>query len=108
MAEQAKHTPGPWTESDGDINAMDRKIVIGQVETHDTGAVIAEANARLIAAAPDLLEEATYVANLIEGEPGHESCLVCGECEDRPDNWHQGWCPVPRCQTAIRKAKGED
>lgn len=50
--EQTKHTPGPWTASkDGYIDAPDGALV-AKIHTEGQGA---DYDARLIAAAPDLL-----------------------------------------------------
>jgi hypothetical protein len=55
------HTPGPWTVFNGHIHAGGFEYL----PTHRSGApdTVWEANARLIAAAPDLLEAARYGAN---------------------------------------------
>ena len=62
----AEHTPGPWTiGEDADINIMGEVVSIsildsngdsvGEADARDLGRSEAVANARLIAAAPDLL-----------------------------------------------------
>lgn len=79
----AKHTPGPWitNEADHDAPYQDIKIKAGKHHTvctvwiddapvHDFNA-LQEANARLIAAAPDLLEAAKQVLAWYEAEDGH-------------------------------------
>lgn len=81
MSEQAKHTPGPWADGGWDnfdpdelapvrvIQAPTRTIlafVFTEASTWDEADADAEcvANARLIAAAPELLEALkAYVAN---------------------------------------------
>ena len=51
-----EHTPGPWTtDSAGLVTAGPRRLHIAQAATTGMGHA-AEANARLLAAAPDLLE----------------------------------------------------
>ena len=61
----SKHTPGPWTMEpfvDGcyDVNSPDT----GDLVAHE---IASEADARLIAAAPDLLEALRMVLNVSEG-----------------------------------------
>jgi len=57
-----KHTPGPWAivTGQGWRNAAIRPIVMGQQSQHTLARILpnddCEANARLIAAAPELLE----------------------------------------------------
>lgn len=54
-----KHTPGPWNIAAGAyVETEDGKTIADVWEDEDTGKVMEEtqANARLIAAAPDLLE----------------------------------------------------
>lgn len=67
----AAHTPGPWafrpSESDSNLfQVLDAQgVVIGFVFRGDRAATraVCEANARLIAAAPDLLQELRNIAN---------------------------------------------
>lgn len=64
----AEHTPGPWRVSDGDElwvtgpNLNDNVICDLQPRDADCYTEEDEANARLIAAAPDLLTAAIYAA----------------------------------------------
>ena len=88
MTDQAKHTPGPWTiDKHGIITGGAYQCTsVGAVCTWQaenrakagtaimdgwTGEMLAEAtaNARLIAAAPDLLEAATRGLAVLENEP---------------------------------------
>lgn len=77
--EQGKHTPGPWREGEGGM--LSRLNVwagaayqIAQVKRFPAADVVrqiradaeAEANARLIAAAPELLEMLTRCVKLLE------------------------------------------
>jgi hypothetical protein len=66
MATDAKHTPAPWRVEEGEITAADGQTVIGQLYGADDFPCLddvdrdgvdeeSHANARLIAAAPDLL-----------------------------------------------------
>lgn len=66
------HTPGPWGIFDGDhetdvyVYAVDRDAMVAQVRGDD--GLNYEANARLIAAAPDLLEAAIAAVPELRGE----------------------------------------
>ena len=54
---ESKHTPGPWAKIGASIvNAENRNTVAFAVE-RDGDSATQDANARLIAAAPDLLRE---------------------------------------------------
>jgi hypothetical protein len=73
MAEQTKHTPGPWMAwLDEDTNKFsvyrDRGRGVGEwvAEVHGTKGCF-QANARLIAAAPDLLSELQALVNAVDG-----------------------------------------
>jgi len=89
---EAKHTPGPWVEFDGDIcPANDIANVVIATLYQDTS----DADARLIAAAPDLLEaledmlvQADFAASVRGGE-GHMKYAMA------------------KARAAIAKAKGE-
>lgn len=80
MAERAEHTPGPWgigavhaSEDDIDIYSEDGVVVaraVGSRDDPDQGSEEAWANAKLIAAAPDLL--AALRALLPAGTTMHE------------------------------------
>ena len=62
----AKHTPGPWHIDGRDVCAWDGKIetTICECYAHiSIGRYNAEDNARLIAAAPDLLSAIELIAN---------------------------------------------
>jgi len=59
----AKHTPGPWRdETRADL--PDHRIVVGEGSSYQlvAGLVVGEDNARLIAAAPELLEFTRQIA----------------------------------------------
>lgn len=85
---QHKHTPGPWNVSDGANgewqvtapDALDPKgedwsiaMTFGSVG-HEGGNVESDANARMIVAAPDLLEAAEL---LEKAEDAHANCSEC-------------------------------
>ncbi|HGP0655564.1 TPA: hypothetical protein ACKP0Q_000751 [Stenotrophomonas maltophilia] len=66
----SKHTPGPWSHSKGerhnffyiDSPSGDVVYVTGSLQPDHV-----EANARLIAAAPELLAELEMLSNIVEG-----------------------------------------
>ena len=71
----SKHTPGPWrvvdSWNDHMVEGQNGEEIIWQDGPHNTPA-IKEANARLIAAAPDLLEALVMVLddpNALDGRP---------------------------------------
>ena len=88
----AKHTSGPWSTANGFVyDAAGRAVA--QIMEHYPETYV-EANARLMAAAPDLLE-----ANL--------ACLAaCVECAGNLD-YDCTRPPCPQVRAAIAKARGE-
>ena len=65
------HTPGPWrVESDGTTVAMGGQAVIVAPAPDGATRETEKANARLIAAAPDLLEAVAFTIAALE-QPGH-------------------------------------
>ena len=94
---ETKHTPGPWCLSDESpmIIEDECKVIVGSASTYPNsgyfpGQKEAEANARLIAAAPELLEalEKALDDSACDGDQ-------CGT------EWHE------LARAAIAKAKGE-
>ena len=65
---ETKHTPGPWVAENSSVIGPDNKIICGCIrgsidrKSHEEDC----ATARLIAAAPDLLELATALLSAIE------------------------------------------
>lgn len=109
-----KHTPGPWEVIEKDQPACIRVYQEGCPGDHP---YICEMlfgvhrkpkgnfeqrihNARLIAAAPDLL---AACKRLVAFEKGDGSCLLCGARERCSDT-----CSVGKAQSAIAKAEGAD
>ena len=89
----AKHTPGPWVVIDGTAiwsKSFQTNTAIAKVNRRidDT----TRANARLMAAAPDLLEALQELA---------EMCDQCDSWQSFPD------APVQKAYAAIGKATGE-
>lgn len=107
MTTQAKHTPGPWEI--GSINKRDKNLwwaavftpkSTGKFHTPRAGEALGvdreecEGNARLIAAAPDLLEALRALAECVEGYR-QTGCLGA---------WDK---PLGEARAAIAKAEGE-
>lgn len=81
----SKHTPGPWTVRghaiEHDFPETDETMVVGYVEDNGPSGPEAAANARLIAAAPDLLAalESFELYPLIAGIEGHHATSNCND-----------------------------
>jgi hypothetical protein len=93
-----KHTPGPWYYTNEGLNAMGivekdgTNIMHMHTLQNSTASRHMEANVRLIAAAPELLEAAEYVSKLLE-----YFVVKSEHCE----------LTIDRLHAAIAKAKGE-
>ena len=75
------HTPGPWTNDNGRIYANGAMLADCDTPGHETEHQL-DANARLIAAAPDLLAERDRLKAQVEElrgalERAHEWCPLC-------------------------------
>jgi len=99
----SEHTPGPWRVEPGretrvgaDIVIVSRNGLVAIACTIHEGAVNAEANARLIAAAPEMLA-ALEAAEALLNE--HEHCL-------REDCTNPGCVVYRQARAAIAKARG--
>ena len=98
MSENMKHTPGPWSmepRKDGMgywIDSVDGTIC--QV-MHDEKA---EADARLISAAPELLQALRMVMNVMPAEPPAAGKLIGAE--------RRHYDAIMAAKKAIRKAEG--
>ena len=78
MSEQ--HTPGPWrVENDEIVSSSQRMGASVAFVTARVGSRTFNADSRLIAAAPDLLEIAKMIAE--SGEP----CFICSTAPHRSD-----------------------
>ncbi len=66
----AQHTPGPWRKQNNYIMAlvMGRECAIASIDPTDIPDSQVEANARLIAAAPDLLVACNMAAERLLGQ----------------------------------------
>ena len=85
--EETKHAPAPWAYTEGSSPHYQ-----GQVYREDNGHTVAVtyhdedgANARLIAAAPDLLAALQYLGAAIEN----------GDPQDIADAWHHAQALIP-------------
>jgi hypothetical protein len=84
-----QHTPGQWLASAGQVHDAHGSL-IAVVMAHDTP--VGAANARLIAAAPELLE-----------------ALLAFDAVDRFSLWHQNYAPaIEKARAAMAKAIGAD
>lgn len=89
-----EHTPGPW-DRDG-LHIKTTRGVIAHCPVPKNGGVFdCQANARLIAAAPDLLAVAKQAL---------KSMTICGIVQD--GDMHQNDPVIPALRAAIAKATG--
>lgn len=97
MSETAKHTAGPWKWDGGGYVDAARECIAG---INAIGSPCkSEANARLIAAAPDLLAACEAVV-----EDGYETC---GPNDDWPLSFVCEKKVINQLQAAIAKATGD-
>lgn len=66
-----KHTPGPWVTYDDDITQViasdkDRTLRMGCIFHDSKNLDVVQANARLIAAAPEMLEALVYLLKVTD------------------------------------------
>lgn len=100
----SKHTPGPWFEhregfSTVYIEARIGGGVIQEVAAcgpTEAGSEQQSANARLISAAPDLLEALEDMVSLVKSR-----------CYPQPDKPSSDWGRAEAAELIIKKAKGE-
>lgn len=93
----AKHTPGPWKSAiwDKRINIYDgqnRVTPFAWVDNDDVDPREASANARLICAAPDLLESVAALLPIVESlddgdGDGLPSCVVAARAALKRAGW---------------------
>lgn len=96
---QAQHTPGPWQFRDGGIETLNYHP-IARINDDPAFKVQMEANARLIAAAPELLEAAEQ--SLI-----HLEVMVLPYAKDK-DEISSVKDVIEICKAAIAKARGQE
>lgn len=105
VSEPVKHTPGPWEIVMHGIHPV---IFAGDKAVADV-AVFGDDNARLIAAAPDLLAALENVLSDIESlQCNSEGVAGLHKNGDIADwNWlEQGWLSTDHLKEALLKAKG--
>jgi hypothetical protein len=98
-----KHTPGPWNRIKGDRNVYSAAGTVCKTPAILGGGYAAtnwEANARLIAAAPNLLEALEYAM------PYLEACVPNPRNGQNADGSIDVNC-VDRARAAIARAKGD-
>lgn len=104
MTEKAKHTPGPWHSNHGTAvwgkTGCRGKNAISIIANTMTGSSDGsdEANARLIAASPELLEAARATDRAAEHHP------YCKAMKDRVDTGNNCTCFLGKIRAAIAKA----
>ena len=86
----SEHTPGPWTNPEGSVsifcNYEDRPNISKVTDVHGTlGAEASVANARLIAAAPELLEALKTAISIMQDYDIDEA--LAGEFDIFTDAW---------------------
>lgn len=94
----AQHTPGPWAVCDDYINVHAPETDIAITDTNSWCAPdhdIQEANAKLIAAAPELLAALERLLGCMSLRKGHP----------RFDEQHAAWM---QAEAILAKAKGEE
>ena len=104
----AKHTPGPWFQHHSDLSV---RVCDGAHEAEDGCKQIAEAeiigydrevsvaNARLIAAAPELLAALEYLRFTTQ-----EGWITP---EDKPTDWQLAWQAACKSSKSPRSTEGE-
>lgn len=108
----SKHTPGPWKVLRDAVfhveTAYADQEYSGNICTVYEGTgmpkVMAEANARLLAAAPEMLEALKELAARFEvqgAKPNKDWPCLCNECVDSKDDT----CRHTRARAAIAKAE---
>ena len=101
---KTKHTPGPWkVEEDGFIRVGTKTIgLIGNAYYHPDDFPERNANARMMAAAPDMLE------TLLLAEIALHTAAVLSELNGDSQANAEFLIVAEDCRKAIAKAKGED
>lgn len=111
-----KFTPGPWrvrTGTFGDVvDANNAAVAIAQVRNDDagnyvngSGQPVRQANARLIAAAPELYEALEVILEEPHGCPFCDSGIL--RTPNNPAKSHTENCGYYRARLALAKARGE-
>ena len=132
----SKHTPGPWKHETYDTDQRGTGVIWSQRQdwepgmlTSPNGKVVAEvkyssdphrpwrgsegdefeANARLISAAPAMVDALrAVVAGTTGNNQGEDDEPRCLYCSARGDDKHQEYCFMPAVEAAIAKAEGRE
>jgi hypothetical protein len=119
MENKIKHTPGPWYSKDGDITAYKPSLIEGRgnrivriadyrsyeaLQSKEVGYDEIKANARLIAAAPELLDALENVLDAFIHVPGDTEGNKARTTAARIIGSPNGL--LARAREAIEKAKG--
>ena len=96
---EAQHTPGPWRVEQA--HDLWLEIIAGEgLRSSMIADCVRKRNARLIAAAPDLLEALEEVVRVFDSNPS-SICDTVWVTGDAPETLYD------HCRAAIAKAKGE-
>jgi len=100
---KVKHTPGPWIVDGVDITTEGSKdfVTVAIVETSKPVEVV-HANARIIAAAPELLEALKLAHSLLENMLEQEEYEVSSEVGEAIENIQE------TIMNALAKAEGRE
>tara|TARA_R110002167_G_scaffold174992_1_gene374056 strand:+ start:45313 stop:45624 length:312 start_codon:yes stop_codon:yes gene_type:complete len=97
-----EHTPGPWTERDCEVQAADGSSICEMLAREEDvpkwGRDHADANSRLICAAPDLLKALERTLGMALG--------WADEAREEAPGRGEHWPWVMEARAAIYKAKG--
>ena len=101
-----KHTPGPWMADGAQVTANGaQEINVAWANGYRVDLATVHANARLIAAAPDLLESAKAVTSMLE--LFLDEISVREKAEGRDLQAAEGLARLEALRAAIAKAEGE-
>ena len=104
MNANAKHTPGPWKMKK---DRFSQSVWAGNdriAEMMGWGKQRRRANARLIAAAPALLEALRFCLEIMEEQAGDEHFIDCPGTAEM--NGGKMTCPICEARAAIAQAEG--
>lgn len=104
---ESKHTPGRWIFSGLSSQGIGYIIADGRTIAQAWDFPEAEANARLIAAAPDLLAVLVKALPIIESEAEQRESVSPDQSAKAYSYWSEMRNIADQIQAAIAKAKGE-
>ncbi len=109
----SEHTPGPWEAKDGTVIRRDHDADGGATYLYDTVATMSigvkgspRANARLMAAAPDLLEALRDLLSVLRGEHEALGCDWSTEDNGKPSAPCVGCTAMSQARAAIESVEG--